>query len=32
MLEKNMDTNMVRIVGLIKSDKEISHEMYGEGL
>ena len=30
MLEKNMDTNMVRIVGLIKSDKEISHEMYGE--
>lgn len=30
MLEKNMDTNMVKIVGLIKSDKELSHEMYGE--
>ncbi len=30
MLEKNMDTNMVKVVGLIKSEKEFSHEMYGE--
>ncbi|MDR7870405.1 MAG: single-stranded DNA-binding protein [Tissierellaceae bacterium] len=30
MLEKNMDTNMVRLVGVIKSEKEFSHEMYGE--
>lgn len=30
MLEKNVDTNMVRIVGRINSDKEFSHEMYGE--
>ena len=30
MLEKNLDTNMVTIVGRINSEKELSHEMYGE--
>ena len=30
MLEKILDTNMVKIVGLIKGEKEFSHEMYGE--
>ena len=30
MLEKVMDTNMVKIVGQVNSDKELSHEMYGE--
>lgn len=30
MLEKIMDTNIVRIVGLVKSEKKFSHEMYGE--
>ncbi|NLY45088.1 MAG: single-stranded DNA-binding protein [Tissierella sp.] len=30
MLEKNVDTNMVRIVGRINGEKEFSHEMYGE--
>lgn len=30
MLEKKVDTNMVRIVGCINGDKEFSHEMYGE--
>lgn len=30
MLEKNSETNMVRVVGLVSSEKEYSHEMYGE--
>ncbi|MFY9612072.1 MAG: single-stranded DNA-binding protein [Tissierellaceae bacterium] len=30
MLEKNSETNMVRVVGLVSSEKEHSHEMYGE--
>ncbi|KNF07459.1 single-stranded DNA binding protein [Gottschalkia purinilytica] len=31
MTDKVIDTNMVTIVGKIASDKEFSHEMYGEG-
>ncbi|WP_416198182.1 MAG: single-stranded DNA-binding protein [Sporanaerobacter sp.] len=31
MVDKIIDTNMVTIVGKIISEKEFSHEMYGEG-
>ncbi|SHH90754.1 single-stranded DNA-binding protein [Sporanaerobacter acetigenes] len=31
MVDKIIDTNMVTIVGKIVSEKEFSHEMYGEG-
>lgn len=31
MMENIVETNMVRLVGKIASDKEFSHEMYGEG-
>ncbi|MGF7059578.1 single-stranded DNA-binding protein [Brassicibacter mesophilus] len=31
MVDKVIDTNMVTIVGKIVSDKQFSHEMYGEG-
>lgn len=30
MLEKMMETNQVRIIGTVDSEKEFSHEMYGE--
>lgn len=30
MVDKIIDTNMVKIVGKVCSDKEFSHEMYGE--
>lgn len=31
IMETEMDTNMVKLVGKIASEKEFSHEMYGEG-
>ncbi len=31
MLDEIMDTNMVKLVGKIRGEKEFSHEMYGEG-
>jgi len=31
MLDKIMDTNNVRLVGKVVSEKVFSHEMYGEG-
>ncbi len=30
MVDKVIETNMVRVVGKVVSDKELSHEMYGE--
>lgn len=30
MSEKSTDTNMVKIVGILKEEKEYSHEIYGE--
>lgn len=30
MVDKVIETNMVKVVGKVKSDKEFSHEMYGE--
>lgn len=30
MVDKVIETNMVKIVGRVISDKEFSHEMYGE--
>lgn len=31
MFDEIMDTNMVKLVGKIKGEKEFSHEMFGEG-
>ncbi|MBU5439058.1 single-stranded DNA-binding protein [Tissierella sp. MSJ-40] len=31
MVDKIIDTNMVKVVGKVASDKSFSHEMYGEG-
>lgn len=31
MIDKTIDTNVVTIVGKVVSEKEFSHEMYGEG-
>ncbi|MCF6465793.1 single-stranded DNA-binding protein [Clostridium sp. Cult2] len=31
LVEKRMDTNMVEVIGKVKTPMEFSHEMYGEG-
>ncbi|MBU5427331.1 single-stranded DNA-binding protein [Tissierella pigra] len=31
MIDKTVETNIVRLVGKVASDKSFSHEMYGEG-